>query len=52
MAVVRGVAWVVLLMGGMLMAALAAEHLVKEAAKLGVDDSEERQNNDKAPHFD
>jgi hypothetical protein len=50
--VVVRIAWVVLLLRlMMLMASLLVKHLIKEATKLGIDQSQKRQNSKKVPHF-
>jgi ABC-type bacteriocin/lantibiotic exporter with double-glycine peptidase domain len=50
--VVVRIAWVVLLLRLMVfVASLLIKHLIKEAAKLGIDQSQERQNSKKIPHF-
>jgi ABC-type bacteriocin/lantibiotic exporter with double-glycine peptidase domain len=50
--VVVRIAWVVLLLRLMMfVASLLVEHLIKEAAELGIDQRQQRQNSKKVSHF-
>lgn len=53
MLVVVRIAWVVLLLSlVVLVAALLTKHLIKEAAKLGVDQSQKRKKSNDIAHFE